>query len=186
MKTTIKMFKEFFSQKIEKNEKSIEQTNRQIQEIKDNVKDTKSTVCDNFPNASELITKYNLSSLINEFNLFRSIASYTYDGIIAILEMKKTLDSIDTLNTKSCLKGDLDKLFETLDSLMKIHNCDELNEFLENQPKHKLYLLQHIEFKILLVLREILKNTSKKKQINLTRYCQKIKNSLSELYSLVE
>ena len=96
MERTVQIFKDFITQKIEKATLSIEETERQIEEVKsikkaiENSKASNNTC--NIASPSELMIKYSLEDIVREFNLFRSITNYSYSDIISFLEMKKALD----------------------------------------------------------------------------------------------
>ena len=81
--------------------------------------------------------------------------------------MKKALDSIDIINTRSCLRGDLGKLFRLLAAIKKVKNKRDLERLLESKTDVPLYFLQHFEFQIYTVLDAISKNYSKNLAKNL-------------------
>lgn len=188
MERTVQIFKDFITQKIEKATLSIEETERQIEEVKsikkaiENSKASNNTC--NIASPSELMIKYSLEDIVREFNLFRSITNYSYSDIISFLEMKKALGSIDIINTRSCLRGDLGKLFRLLAAIRKVENKRDLERLLESKTDVPLYFLQHFEFQIYTVLDAISKNYSKVTKIGLAKFCDRIENVLNELLPL--
>lgn len=184
MERTVQIFKDFITQKIEKATLSIEETERQIEEVKSIKKAFEGSTIPNVPSPQELMDKYGLDSIVKEFNLFRSITNYSYSDIISFLEMKKALDSIDIINTRSCLRGDLGKLFRLLAAIKKVENKRDLERLLESKTDVPLYFLQHFEFQIYTVLDAISKNYSKVTKIGLAKFCDRIENVLNELLPL--
>lgn len=185
VKKTIMLFGELFTRRFQKSKNNIQEIDQQIKNINEHVKDLSKNCYDGFPSASTLIIDFNIDSLINEFNLYRAITTYTYADVISFLDMKKRLENMDILNTKSFLKNDIEMLYSLLNKVKQAHTAEELDNVLKD-TSYNLHFLQRIYFQLILNLREISKNYSKSREFNLKRYCEVMEEYLKELSLLIK